>query len=187
MTNLNGIDVEALNQMIATVKKQPDAARARFAVVTRVEQGFRAHSEVGQPALGGQALQGRTHTFRLEGDHPPELLGKDAGPAAVETVLAALGSCIGSGYTTFGAAMGIPIEAVRLEVTGDVDLQGFMGLPSPGAVRPGFQRIHARTVVRSKAPREQLEKLRETAENASPVRDSLRAVPFTSELVVERP
>lgn len=187
MPDLNGIDVQALGQMIAHVQQHPDAARARFRVNTDVAKGFHARSEVGTPTLAGAALPGRTHTFRLEGDHPPELLGHDAGPAGVETLLAALGGCIASGYTTFGAAMGIAVESVRLEVTGDLDLQGFMGLPSPGAVRPGFQRIHARTVVRSKAPREQLEKLRETAENASPVRDSLRAVPFTSELVVERP
>jgi uncharacterized OsmC-like protein len=186
MPDLNGIDVQALGQMIETVKEQPGAARAQFSVTTQVEKGFHARSEIHQPRLGGQRVAGRTHTFRAEGGHPPELLGHDEGPAAVETLLASLGACIASGYTTFGAAMGIGVERVRLEVTGDLDLQGFMGLPSPGAVRPGFQRIHARTIVRSAAPREQLEKLRETAENASPVRDSLRAVPFTSELVVEK-
>jgi uncharacterized OsmC-like protein len=186
MPVLNGIDVQALGQMIAHVQQQPEAARARFRVTTKVEEGFHARSEVGKPSLAGNTLEGRTHAFRLEGGHPPELLGRDEGPAGVETLLAALGGCIASGYTTFGAAMGVAVESVRLEVTGDLDLQGFMGLPSPGAVRPGFQRIHARAIVRSSAPREQLEKLRETAENASPVRDSLRAVPFTSELVVEK-
>lgn len=186
MTNLNGIDVQALGQMMETVRRTPDVARSKFRTTTQVRAGFRARTEIGHPDVGGQPVLGRTRTFHLDGDHPGGLLGNDEGPAAVETLLAALGSCIGSGYTTFGAAMGIAVESVRLEVTGDLDLQGFMGLPSPGAVRPGFQRIHAKTYVRSKAPREQLEKLREVAENSSPVRDSLRAVPFTSELVVEK-
>ena len=185
MTTMNGIDVNVLGQLIETVKKQPEVARAQFRTTTRVSEAFSSKSEVQRPSLGGQPVKGREHTFRLEGDHPPELLGKDAGPAGVETLLAALGACIGSGYTTFGAALGIKVEEVRVELTGDLDLQGFMGLPSPGAVRPGFQRIHAKTYVRSKAARADLDKLKEVAENASPVRDSLRAVPFTSELIVE--
>jgi len=95
------------------------------------------------------------------------------------------GGCIGSGFTTFGAAMGIPIERVTLDLTGYLDLQGFMGLPAPGVVRPGYERIHAAIRVKSRAPRAELEKLKEIAEGASPVKDSLRAVAYTSELIVE--
>lgn len=182
---VNGIDTKALNDIMSAVKKQPAIAQSAFHVTSETRLGFATKSRTGEPTLGGQKMAGRTRTFTFEGGHPPELLGHDEGPAGVETVLAALGACIGGGWTTFGAAMGIPVERVRIELKGYLDLQGFMGLPAPGVVRPGFERIHATIHVKSRAPRDQLEKLKDVAEGASPVKDSLRAVPFTSDLTVE--
>jgi hypothetical protein len=62
-------------------------------------------------------------------------------------------------------------------------MQGMLGLPEPGKVRPGFQEIRAKYYVKSKAPRDQLEKLAKMAEDLSPTKDSLRAVKFTSQLI----
>lgn len=185
VTVVNGIDTKALNDMIGAVRADPKLARSTFQVRTDVASGFTARSTTLAPTLGGGDIAGRKQTFRFEGGHPPELLGHDEGPAGVETLLAALGACVGSGFTTFGAAMGIPIENVRVDLTGYLDLQGFMGLPAPGVVRPGYERIHAKIVVKSRASRSELEKLKDVAEGASPVKDSLRAVTYTSELVVE--
>lgn len=188
MTNpqiLNGIDTKALNDIMEAVRKEPQVARSTFRVDSEVKSGFHTKSTTKQPTLGGGPVAGRTRAFSFEGGHPPELLGHDEGPAGVETLLAALGACVGSGFTTFGAAMGIPIERVRVELTGYLDLQGFMGLPAPGVVRPGYERIHATIRVKSRASRDELLKLQEVAEGASPVKDSLRAVAYTSELVVE--
>ena len=182
---VNGIDVGALNGMIEAVQKTPAIARATFAVESVTDRGYSSRAKTGQPILGGAPVSGRRQAFAFAGGHPPELLGHDEGPAGVETLLAALGACVGSGFTTFGAHMGIPIERVHIDLTGYLDLQGFMGLPAPGLVRPGYERIHAKITVKSPASRADLEKLREVAEAASPVKDSLRAVPYTSELVVE--
>lgn len=188
MTNtptINGIDTKALHDIMDAVRKRPPMARSTFRVDTELQSGFASRSATKPPTLGGAPLAGRTHTFAFEGSHPPELLGHDEGPAGVETLLAALGACVGSGFTTFGATMGIPVERVRVELAGEIDLRGFMGLPAPGVVRPGFERIHATIRVKARAPRDQLEKLKEMAEGLSPVKDSLRAVAYTSELVVE--
>lgn len=182
---LNGIDVNALNGTIEAVKTTPAIARATLVVESVLEQGFNSRSRTLQPTLGGQPIAGRGKSFRFEGGHPPELLGHDEGPAAVETLLAALGECVTSGFTMYGAALDIPVERVRMDLTGYIDLQGMLGLPAPGVVRPGYERIHAKIHVKSRAPRAQLEKLKEMAEGLSPVKDSLRAVPYTSELVLE--
>ena len=80
--------------------------------------------------------------------------------------------------------MGIPIDALTIELEGDIDLQGMLALPEPGAVRPGYQEIRARYYIKSKAPREQLEKLAKMSEDLSPTRDSLRAVKFSSQLII---
>jgi hypothetical protein len=58
-------------------------------------------------------------------------------------------------------------------------------LPQPGAVRPGYQEIRAKYYIKSKASRSQLEQVRKMAEDLSPTRDSLRAVRFSSELIIE--
>jgi len=64
-------------------------------------------------------------------------------------------------------------------------MQGMLGLPQPGAVRPGFLEIKAKYYIKSKAPREQLEKVAKMGEDLSPVKDSTRAVKFSSQLFVE--
>lgn len=183
---VNGIDVNALNGILDAVKAAPAIAQATFAVRAETALGFNTRSRTEQPTLGGQPVAGRTRTFRFEGGHPPELLGKDEGPAAVETLLAALAACVSGGFTTYGAHLGIPVERVAMDVTGYIDLQGMLGLPALGVVPPGYQRIHARITVKSPASRADLEKLKEISEAASPVKDSLRSVPYTSELVIER-
>jgi hypothetical protein len=62
----------------------------------------------------------------------------------------------------YGAAMGITVESVTIDLEGDIDLQGMLMLPEPGKVRPGFQEIRATYNVKSDAPRDQLEKLAKT-------------------------
>ncbi|HKZ60479.1 MAG TPA: OsmC family protein [Candidatus Thermoplasmatota archaeon] len=182
---LNGIELKALNGVIDAVKQQPQVARATFGVEAETRSGFQTRSRTAKPTLGGAALAGRTHTFEFVGDHPPELLGKDEAPAAVESLLGALAACVSGGFTMYGAALGIPVESVKVELTGAIDLQGMMMLPAPGVVRPGFERIHAKIRVKSPAARADLEKLKDIAESTSPVKDSLRAVPYTSELLSE--
>ena len=61
----------------------------------------------------------------------------------MEVLLAALGHCISNGFAMYGAAMGIPIESLTVDLEGDIDLQGMLGLPEPGKVCPGFQEIRA--------------------------------------------
>ncbi len=99
---VNGIDVKALNGTIEAVKGNPAIAQATFAVESVLDRGFNTRGRTGSITLGGQAIAGRTKAFRFEGDHPPELLGHDQGPAAVETLLAALGECVSSGFTMYG-------------------------------------------------------------------------------------
>jgi hypothetical protein len=82
--------------------------------------------------------------------------------------------------------MGISIESLRVEVEGDIDLQGMLNLPEPGVVPPGFQEIRATYYVKSSAPKEQLEKLAKMAGELSPTRHSLRAVQFSPRLNVEQ-
>jgi len=183
---VNGLNVQEVRSLIEAVKRQPEIAQARFFASTKWVSGFQNEASVKDFTLGGVTNStSRTKPFVISGDHPPELLGTNKGASSVELLLAALGHCIASGFSTFGAHMGIPIKSLVVEIEGDVDLQGMLALPEPGKVRPGFQKIRAKYYVQSDAPREQLQQLAKLAEDLSPTRDSLRAVPFASELILK--
>ena len=183
---VNGLDQEQIQNLVETVKKQPQVAQAKFYSTTIWKTGFHNEVSIKDFSAGGvKNTTSRARPFIIVGDHPPELLGTNKGASSVEVLLAALGICIASGFATFGSHMGISMDSLRLELEGDLDMQGMLGLPEPGKVRPGFQEIRAKYYVKSKAPRDQLEKLAKMAEDLSPTKDSLRAVKFTSQLIVQ--
>lgn len=171
MTEVNGIVLEQLSGTIEAVKQNPQLARATFQTKTTWDKGFQSTATIGDYIQGGSEVH-RGKQFRINGDHPEGLLGHNNAPAAVETLIAAVGSCITGGWATFGAAMGIKVERLEIKLQGDIDLQGFMGLGE--GVRPGLEQIHGTVYVKSTASDEQLLQLKETAEKMSPVVDSLR-------------
>lgn len=179
MTEVNGIVLEQLNGTIEAVKQNPSLGRATFQSKTTWEKGFQSTAEIGDYVQGGSKVT-RGKQFRISGDHPEGLLGHNSAPAAVETLIASVGACISGGWATFGAAMGIPVEKLEIQLQGDIDLQGFMGLGN--GVRPGLERIQGTIYVKSNASDQQLQQLKETAEKMSPVVDSLR-VPVKLNLV----
>lgn len=185
-TAINGLSIQGIQDMVELIKAQPQVARATFSATTAWRSGFHNEATVKVFSLGGAKNDtSRKQSFTIVGDHPQELLGTNKGPTSVEVVLAALGHCLASGWATYGATMGITVERLRVEVEGDIDLQGMLALPEPGAVPPGYQEIRATYYVKSKASREQLEQLAKTSEDLSPTRHSLRAVKFSSRLIIE--
>jgi uncharacterized OsmC-like protein len=183
---VNGINVEQIQGMLDAVKKQPQMAQAKIYAKTKWKSGFNNEALIKDFKMGGAMnTTSRKSPFVIAGDHPPELLGTNKGAASVEVLLAALGHCIANGFAMYGAAMGIPVESLTIDVEGDIDLQGLLMLPEPGKVRPGFQEIRATYYVKSNAPNQQLEKLAKMSEDFSPVRDSVRAVRFSSKIVVQ--
>jgi uncharacterized OsmC-like protein len=175
----NGIDVGQLTGMMEAVKQQPGLARATFRTSTTWRRGFQSEASIADyTQAGGTVARGRT--FGLSGDHPEGLLGQNTAPTAVETLIAAAAGCIAGGWATYGAALDISVDRLEIELEGDIDLQGFMGLGE--GVRPGLERIRGRIYVQSPASDEQLQQLKQIAEQRSPVVDSLR-VPVETELV----
>ena len=186
-TAINGLSTQAIQDMVELVKGQPGVAQATFAASTAWKGGFHNEATVQAFSLGGVRNEtSREQPFNIVGDHPQELLGTNKGATSVELLLAALGHCLAAGWATYGAVMGVEIESLRVEVEGDIDLQGMLALPAPGAVPPGFQTIRATYYVKSGAGRERLEEVAKMSEDLSPTRHSLRAVSFSSRLIVEQ-
>ena len=183
MAKVNGLEINDIVKLVEGVKSNPAGFQSTFYANSSWKSGFNVVAETSDFAVGGTKL--KHETFKVEGDHPKEFLGTDKGPSAVELTLDALGHCIAGGWGVNGAALGVPLESVRIEVEGDLDPQGMLGLPEPGKVRSGFQNIRVTHYVKSIAPKEKLEQVTQMAEDLSPVKDSLRAINYSSKLVVQ--
>ena len=94
----------------------------------------------------------RTHerTFVFDADHPAVLVGPDNGPTPVEFVLHALAACLTAGLANIAAARGVRLTEVRSTVTGDIDLNGILGLDPE--VRNGYQQITVRFTDQGRRP-----------------------------------
>jgi len=183
VTVRNGIDVDQLVATIGAIKEQPSISTFTFKATTAWKDGTLNHAEIGDFIHDGQRVE-RPQPFQLTGDEPPVLLGANRGPNAVELVLAALGFCYGVGFVANAAARGIELSELRYEVTGDIDVQNFLGMTNE--TRPGFSAIRAHAWVRSpNASRAQLDELCRYVQDTSPVRDIIaNPVPVDTTLEV---
>ena len=173
----NGVDTAALFATLDAVKAAPEAARFQFRASNQWLSGTHSRSTIdGFYGVGAE----RTHerSFQFDADHPAILVGRDNGPTPVEYVLHALTSCLTAGLANIAAARGIRLTEVRSTITGDIDLNGVLGL-NPG-VRNGYQNITVQFTIRGDAPAEKLQQLVEQSRARSAVYDILTGhVPVT--------
>ncbi len=166
-TALNGWDVEAMTEAVEGVREQPQAGRLTWRSRVSWDGGFGLDVRTLQIEQMGEAM-GRS--FTLRGDHPPELLGKNTGPTAVETLLAALGACMAGTFAAQATARGVEIAGLEIDVEGDIDLNGFFGIqPIPA----GLSDVHLSFRVDSDADEQILREILDAARSLSPVHDSV--------------
>src|SRR5262245_44200049 len=179
----NGVDTATLFATLDAVKAAPEAAKFQFRAGNEWINGTHNRSTIhGYFGVGEE----RTHerTFHFDADHPAVLVGRDNGPTPVEYVLHALAACLTAGLANIAAARGIRLTEVRSTVSGDIDLNGILGL-NPD-VRNGYQNIAVRFLVKGDAPAEKLRELVEQSRARSAVFDIItNRVPVTIEVATE--
>ena len=177
----NGVDTATLFATLDAVKAAPQAARFQFRARNQWLSGTHSRSTIhGFYGVGDE----RTHerTFHFDADHPAVLVGRDNGPTPVEYVLHALATCLTAGLANIAAAQGVRLTEVRSTVTGDIDLNGILGLDP--TVRNGYQRIAVRFTIKADAPAEKLRKIVEQSQARSAVYDVLtHPVPIVIDIV----
>ncbi len=89
-----------------------------------------------------------------------------------DLILAALGSCQEIMYSALASSMDIPLESVKIELKGNLDLRGLMGM-GEGEVPPGFTDLSFETHLRSSADEATLKKLIDAVEAQCPILDTL--------------
>lgn len=178
-TQMNGWDVEAMTAAVEGVREDPASGRLTWRSRARWDGGFGLDVQVREIEQLGQAME---RHFTLRGDHPPELLGNNTGPTAIETCLAALGSCMAGTFAAQATARGIAVDSLEIDLECDIDLNGFFGLQP---VRPGLRDVRLAFRVRSDADEGALWEVLDAARSRSPIFDTVTR-PVQVEATLER-
>ena len=176
----NGVDTATLFATLDAVKAAPEAATFQFRAHNEWVAGTHSRGTIhGYYGVGEE----RTHerSFQLDADHPAILVGKDNGPTPVEYLLHALAACLTAGLANIAAARGIRLTEVHSDVSGDIDLNGILGLDPE--VRNGYRNITVRFTIKGDASAEELRALVEQSRARSAVFDVItNQVPITIEV-----
>ena len=165
----------ALDRLASALQANADALATAPASAATIRPRVRTSLIAGTPT-GVLAGAGR-HTFTI--DEPATLGGDDTGANPVEHLLAALGSCQVISYQVWAAKLGIAVDSIDIDVTGDLDVRGFFGLDD--TVRPGFNTVQVEAHITGPEPLERYEALTRVVERYCPVLDVLTVgVPVTS-------
>jgi uncharacterized OsmC-like protein len=176
----NGVDTMTLFATLDAVKQAPAAAKFQFRAHNEWLNGTHNRGTIADYFGVGEE---RTHerTFVFDADHPAVLVGRDLGPTPAEYLLHALAACLTSGLANIAAARGVTLTEVRSTVTGDIDLNGILGLDA--GVRNGYEQITVRFTVKGDAPAEKLRAIVEQSRARSAVFDVItNGVPVTIEV-----
>ncbi|MEM1485053.1 OsmC family protein [Oscillospiraceae bacterium PP1C4] len=119
---------------------------------------------------GGLQVETNARGFKIIMDEPEELGGTNVAMNPVEAVLCALGACQTICASAFAAAHDFSFEEFHVELEGDLDPDGFMGLAD---VRNGFQEIRFVMHFKTNETQEKAEAFAEFIEKTCPVGDCL--------------
>jgi uncharacterized OsmC-like protein len=164
----NGVDTAALFATLDAVKQAPQAARFQFRAHNQWHSGTHNRTTISD-FFGVGEERAHQRSFVFDADHPAVLVGQDQGPTPVEFLLHALAACLTAGLANIAAARRVRLTEVRSTVTGDIDLNGILGL-DPG-VRNGYQQLTVRFTVKGDAPANKLRELVEQSRARSAVYD----------------
>ncbi len=151
----------AVSQVFASVQSDPGTAKLVYKADTQWEEDVRCTANV-------------RNFDPLVIDEPPTFGGGDTGMSPVELALAALGSCQEIMYVALGSMMDIPLDSVKVKLTGHLDLHGLLGLGADKNIPPGFHKIQYETRIESSAGEEDLKRLVDAVESQCPLLDMLQ-------------
>jgi uncharacterized OsmC-like protein len=163
IATVNGLDVDALHEVIRQVKSDPSKGIVEFKVKTGWKGQTRSETSVESYKLGGQEIKRR---FAIKADEPFELLGENSSANPQELLMAALNACITVGYVAGAAVNGITLSKLEIETTGRLDLRGFLGI-DPN-VAPGYESIQYVVHIAGNGTPEQFQQIHENVVKTSP-------------------
>ena len=161
--SLNGIDRAALSDTIQAVRADPAKASCRFFATTRWMHGTVSESKISHYELGGEDIE---QGYSIAADEPSALLGTDTAPNPQMLLYAALNACVLNTFVVNAASRGIRIDRLEIELEGELDLRGFLGIDE--SVNPGYDELTMVCRVEGDGSREQYEECLEAGTRYSP-------------------
>ena len=178
---VNGIDTDAVHELIDNVDCDPATGMTRWRVASTWQGGTHSRAQVDGFSIGGTDVQRR---FAIDIDEPLELGGGNAFANPQEYLLAALNACMIVGYTALCALQGITLQKLEITSEGDIDLRGFFGL-DPN-VAAGYRELRSTVVVKGDGTEEQFRKIHDMVLATSPnFYNITQAVQVASALTIE--
>lgn len=155
MSDVNGMSVDQLRDLVAQLHAEPASGARNPEVVARWLGGRRSRVTT---------ARGVTH------------IGGDGEPSPMQMLLGALAACVADVIATHASMAGVEIDALEVEASGHFDVLAYLGVDMNHG--SGFQSVAC--TVRIDAPSaspEALQQLEDRARVSSPVGDSIaRAV-----------
>jgi uncharacterized OsmC-like protein len=177
----NGVDTATLFATLDAVKQMPAAAHFQFRAHNQWVEGTHSRGSISD-FFGVGEERSHEREFVFDADHPAVLVGRDNGPTPVEFVLHALAACLTAGIANIASARKVTLTEVRSTVTGDIDLNGILGLQD---VRNGYEQVSVRFVIKGDAPEDVLRQIVEQSRQRSAVYDVItNGVPVDIEFEV---
>jgi len=178
---VNGLDVQALGDVMREIARDPARGQVEFRVRTEWKGQTRSRTAVESYTIGGQEVH---RSFTIDADEPFELLGRNTAPNPQELLMSALNACITVGYVAGASVKGIALEKVEVETSGSLDLRGFLGIDP--AVKPGYDTIRYVVRIKGDGTPAQFQEIHETVAKTSPNYFNIsRPVAIDARLVVE--
>lgn len=177
---LNGLDIDAAMAIIEAIQADPEIAQFRFRASNRWIDGGENRTRI-KGFYGAKAEDASRETgWEFTNGEPPVLLGRNEGANPVEFLLHALAGCVATTFVLHAMARGVRINDMSMELEGDIDLRGLLGLN--GEVPAGYREIRVRMHVDADCSDEALADLMAYAQARSPVCNTIcRPVPVRIE------
>jgi uncharacterized OsmC-like protein len=117
--------------------------------------------------VNGLTCEVKAGDWTLTSDMPPMAGGNDTGPTPGDFSRMGLASCMAIGYASWFAREEMPCDQIEVEVETDVDYGQMFG--ANGGVVSGHKALTVHVHVESPAPRSEIERVLDLADQHSPV------------------
>lgn len=159
MAKINGLDTDSLNNVVESVKQNWETGRIARSASVEWKGGFKSEATSRQ--------------FTAQVDMPHGLCGEDSAISPLEMVLQAYGACLTVGYAMHCAARGINLQKLKINVEGEVDLPGFLGLEAPEHLKmdplPGYKFVKVDVNMKADADDKTLQEIHQQVIGTAPV------------------
>jgi uncharacterized OsmC-like protein len=159
MAMINGLETEGLKNVVAGIQQNWETGKITRSAMIEWKGGFKSEATSRQ--------------FTAQVDMPCGLCGEDTAISPLEMVLQAYGACLTVGYAMHCAVRGITLHELKINIEGDVDLPGFLGLQAPEHLNmdslPGYKNIRVAVQMKAAADDQTLQEIHQKVVNTAPV------------------